>query len=289
MADQLTYLDTELIDEIIKNALIEDVGPGDYSTLATIDENSQGEASIIIKGHGILAGVEAVRRAFAVVDDKLQVRTLVADGDIVKPGDIAISIVGSIQSILSAERLVLNILQRMSGIATKTHKIVALIKGTKAKLLDTRKTTPNFRVFEKWAVKIGGGHNHRFALYDMIMLKDNHIDFSGGIPLAVNRTRKYLEVNKLNLKIEVETRTQDEVEEAVDAGVDRILLDNMSTEELHKAVLFIADRCKTEASGGIDESNIQDVAKTGVDYISVGGLTHSYQSLDISLKASVNK
>jgi nicotinate-nucleotide pyrophosphorylase (carboxylating) len=289
MTDQLSHLDPEVIDEIITNALNEDVGPGDYSTLATIDENALGQAIIIAKDKGILAGVEAARRVFTIVDDKLEVTSFIGDGGVVNPGDIAMTVAGSSRSILTAERLVLNILQRMSGIATKTHHLVALIKDTRAKLLDTRKTTPNFRTFEKWAVIIGGGQNHRFALYDMIMLKDNHVDFSGSITLAVARTKKYLANNNLNLKIEVETRTLEEVEEALSSGVDRILLDNMNTDELHQAVLFVAGRCQTEASGGIDESTIQAVARTGVDYISVGALTHSYKSLDMSLQASLNK
>jgi nicotinate-nucleotide pyrophosphorylase (carboxylating) len=286
---KLSYLNPELILKILKDALKEDIGPGDYSTLAAIDENTQGQASLIIKDNGVLAGVEVARQVFAILDDELNVQCFIDDGQLVKPGDIVLSLSGSARSILSAERLVLNIMQRMSGIATKTHKMKSLIDGTGVRLLDTRKTTPNFRAFEKWAVVIGGGENHRFALYDRIMLKDNHIDYSGGISEAVARTKKYLTKNNLDLKIEVETRTLDEVEEALNEGVDIILLDNMNLEELRKAVLLVNNKCATEASGGISEKNIKLVAATGVDYISVGALTHSYNSLDMSLKATITK
>ncbi len=286
---KLSYLNPELIVKILEDALKEDIGPGDYSTLASIDENTQGQASLIIKDNGVLAGVEVARQVFAILDDELNVQCFIDDGQLVKPGDIVLSLSGSARSILSAERLVLNIMQRMSGIATKTHKMKSLIDGTGVRLLDTRKTTPNFRAFEKWAVVIGGGENHRFALYDRIMLKDNHIDYSGGISEAVARTKKYLTKNNLDLKIEVETRTLDEVEEALNEGVDIILLDNMNLEELRKAVLLVNNKCATEASGGISEKNIKLVAATGVDYISVGALTHSYNSLDMSLKATITK
>ena len=287
--EQLSYLNPDLILKILHDALQEDIGPGDYSTLAAIDENTQGKVALIIKDSGVLAGVEVARQVFAIVDDQLQVQSFIEDGTLVEPGDIAFSVSGNARSILSAERLVLNIMQRMSGIATKTHKMNSLLTGTAVKLLDTRKTTPNFRAFEKWAVKIGGGENHRFALYDMIMLKDNHIDYAGGISAAVAKTKKYLAENNLALKIEVETRTLDEVNEALISGVDIILLDNMSLEELRKAVLLINNQCATEASGGINEENIKLIAATGVDYISVGALTHSYKSLDMSLKAALDK
>ena len=229
----------------------------------------------------------SVKQVFKIVDDQLEVQIHKQDGDLVKPPDNVLVVSGKVQSILSSERLVLNIMQRMSGIATKTNKMVSLIAGTGAKLLDTRKTTPNFRAFEKWAVKIGGGQNHRFALYDMIMLKDNHIDYSGGITKAVAKTKKYLKLNNLDLKIEVETRTIDEVSEAIESQVDIILLDNMNPEKLREAVKLVANQCVTEASGVIVENNIRAVAETGVDYISVGALTHSYKSLDMSLKATL--
>jgi nicotinate-nucleotide pyrophosphorylase (carboxylating) len=287
--EQLSYLNPELILKILQDALQEDIGPGDHSTLASIDENTQGKASLIIKDKGILAGIDVARQVFAIVDEKLQVHSFFEDGDLVKHDDIALSVTGNARSILSAERLVLNIMQRMSGVATRTHKMKSLIAGTGVKLLDTRKTTPNFRVFEKWAVKIGGGENHRFALYDMIMLKDNHIDYSGGISGAVAKTKKYLARNNLTLKIEVETRTLEEVQEALISGADIILLDNMNLEDLRKAVLMVNNKCITEASGGINEKNIKLVAATGVDYISVGALTHSYNSLDMSMKATLEK
>lgn len=287
MLKKLSYLNPELISDFIVRALKEDIGPGDYSTLSAIDEGTEGHASLIIKDHGVLAGVDVARKVFEIIDDSLEVAVNIKDGEIVKPGEIVLSVSGSARSILSSERLVLNIMQRMSGIATKTARVVSLIAGTGVKLLDTRKTTPNFRAFEKWAVKIGGGENHRFALYDMIMLKDNHIDYSGGITAAVAKSRDYLSKSGLNLKIEVETRTLPEVKEAVEAGVDIIMLDNMSTDVLRKAVLMVDKQCFTEASGGINENNIHAVAETGVDYISVGALTHSYESLDMSLKASL--
>lgn len=287
--EQLSYLNPEQILKILQDALQEDIGPGDYSTLAAIDESTQGKASLIIKDNGVLAGVDVARQVFAIVDEKLEVQSFFEDGALVKQDDIALSVTGNARSILSAERLVLNIMQRMSGVATRTYKMKSLIAGTGVKLLDTRKTTPNFRIFEKWAVKIGGGENHRFALYDMIMLKDNHIDYSGGISKAVAKTKTYLAKNNLALKIEVETRTLDEVQEALISGADIILLDNMSLEEIRKAVLMVNNESLTEASGGINEKNIKLVAATGVDYISVGALTHSYNSLDMSMKATFEK
>ncbi len=287
--EQLSYLNPDLIVNFLKQALEEDIGPGDYSTLAAIDKDAQGKASVLIKDSGVLAGVEVAKQVFEIVDHALEVTCFLEDGARVQAGDIAFSISGMVRSILSTERLVLNIMQRMSGVATKTHKMVSIIEGTGVKLLDTRKTTPNFRAFEKWAVKIGGGENHRFALYDMIMLKDNHIDYAGGISIAVAKTKEYLNSNNLDLKIEVETRTMAEVEEALNSDIDIILLDNMSPEELREAVLLVGKRCATEASGGINEHNIALIAATGVDYISVGALTHSYKSLDMSLKATIAK
>ena len=288
MNDFPSYIKQELIEEFIKKALLEDIGPGDYSTLAAIDNQARGQAELIIKDHGVLAGIEVAKVVFRLVDSRLILNTFKYDGAVVRYGDIAMTVSGSARSILSAERLVLNVLQRMSGIATKTNKLVALIDGTNAKLLDTRKTTPNFRAFEKWAVKIGGGENHRFALYDMIMLKDNHIDYAGGIKEAVESTKEYLAKNKLKLKIEVETRNLEEVKQALNADVDIILLDNMNIKDLKRAVLLVDKKCVTEASGGIDETTIRSVADTGVDFISVGALTHSYESIDMSLKASFN-
>jgi len=288
MIEKISYLKPDLITKVIQDALAEDLGPGDYSTLASIDEDTHGEASIIIKGKGVLAGIEVAKQVFAEVDQKLQVNVICQDGAAVDVGDLVLTVIGNARSILSSERLVLNMMQRMSGIATKTKYLCSLIEGTNACLLDTRKTTPNFRMLEKWAVKIGGGENHRFALYDMIILKDNHIDYAGGIINAVSKARKFLDDKNLDLKIEVETRTINEVAEALDAKVDIIMLDNMSINQLDNAVSLVNKKCRTEASGGIDADNIREVAKTGVDYISVGALTHSYQSLDMSLIARID-
>lgn len=281
------HLSPSLISKIIQDALIEDIGPGDYSTLASIDENAQGVASIIIKEKGVLAGIEVANKVFVEVDPGLVVVVLKKEGAVVDVGDIVLQVTGSARSILTAERLVLNFMQRMSGIATKTKHLCSLIEGSNVSLLDTRKTTPNFRIFEKWAVRIGGGMNHRIALYDMIMLKDNHIDYAGGISKAVSKTKKFLSDNDLELKIEVETRNIAEVEDAISADIDIILLDNMTIDMLKEAVILVNKKCKTEASGGIDELNIKEVAGTGVDYISVGALTHSYKSLDMSMKAEI--
>ena len=286
-AKKIAYLDSNKISAFIRTALDEDIGPGDYSSLAAIDNSAEGQADLIIKEPGVLAGLEVALQVFSTIDPILKIRTFFNDGDLVQPGDLVLSVHGKAQTILSAERLALNILQRMSGIATKTARMVKLIGHTNCQLLDTRKTTPNFRMFEKWAVLIGGGTNHRFALYDMIMLKDNHIDYSGGITKAVANTRAYLKTNSLDLRIEVETRTLAEVETALEAGADIILLDNMNLEELKQAVQLVGGRVKTEASGGITETTIGPIAETGVDFISVGALTHSYKSLDMSLKASI--
>jgi len=274
------------LDLIIANAVREDVGDGDHSSLACIPADAQGKAKLLVKDNGILAGVEFAKRVFSYVDPKLKLEILIEDGTTVKHGDIAFYVEGSSQSILKAERLVLNAMQRMSAIATKTAKYVNLLEGTGAKILDTRKTTPGIRALEKWAVKIGGGENHRFALYDMIMLKDNHIDFAGGIPEAIQKTKDYLKASSKDLKIIVEARNLKEVQAILDAGgVYRILLDNFNYQDSKRAVSMIGDQCLTESSGGIDESTIRLYAECGVDYISSGALTHSVSNLDLSLKA----
>ncbi|WP_026956077.1 carboxylating nicotinate-nucleotide diphosphorylase [Algoriphagus vanfongensis] len=281
-----SYLTEQAIQQFIQAAFAEDIGPGDYSSLAAIPEGKVGRARLLIKGDGILAGVEMAEKIFKRYDPGLQVEILKSDGEQVKFGDIGLIVSGSSASILSAERLVLNCMQRMSGIATLTHQMTQKILHTKARLMDTRKTTPNFRLMEKWAVHIGGGVNHRFALYDMVMLKDNHVDFAGGIPSAIARTRDYLDKNKLELKIEVETRNLQEVQEVLETGgVDYIMLDNMDYETMRQAVAMIDGRFLTEASGGITEETLAQVADCGVDFISMGALTHSVKSMDISLKA----
>ncbi|MGE0770588.1 MAG: carboxylating nicotinate-nucleotide diphosphorylase [Cyclobacteriaceae bacterium] len=282
---KLPYLTEEAISHFIKQALAEDIGEGDHSSLSSIAEQKEGRAELRIKASGILAGVELANRIFRTYDSHLVVDVLLSDGASVEPGQIALTVEGRVRSILSTERLVLNCMQRMSGIATYTRKLCKLIEGTGAQLMDTRKTTPNFRLPEKWAVAIGGGLNHRFALYDMIMLKDNHVDMAGGVGEAITRARQYLEKTGKKLLIEIETRNLDEVHQALQAGgVDVIMLDNMSTEDMKRAVQAIAGIFKTEASGGITEDNLRAVALCGVDYISVGALTHSVRSLDMSLK-----
>lgn len=275
------------LDLFIELALAEDVGDGDHSSLACVPNNVSGKAQMLIKEDGILAGVEIGVSIFNKVDTKLLVTVLLSDGTSVKPGDIAMTVEGSQQSILKAERLVLNVMQRMSGIATYTNKIVQLIDGTKTKVLDTRKTTPLLRTLEKQAVKIGGGENHRFGLYDMIMLKDNHIDYAGGIKAAVTKTKEYLNSTGRDLKIEVEARDLNEVKEILAiGGVDRIMLDNFNYSDTKTAVEIIGSTCETESSGGITIDTIRAYAECGVDYISIGALTHSIKSLDISLKAT---
>ena len=279
-------MDKQLIHHFITNALAEDVGDGDHTSLATIPGNTGGKAKLLVKDHGILAGVELAVEIFRVVDEHLRVNILMHDGDSIKPGDIALEVTGDAKSILTAERLVLNCMQRMSGIATKTHGIVELLKGTNTKVLDTRKTTPGIRYIEKWAVRIGGGVNHRFGLYDMILIKDNHVDYSGGIKQAIENTKKYLSQKGKKLDIEIEVRNLDELDQVLHAGgVNRILLDNFNFDDLRKAVKVIGGRYATEASGGITIDNIRQYAECGVDYISVGALTHSVKSLDLSLKA----
>lgn len=276
----------EEIDLIISNALREDIGDGDHSSLACIPANASGSAKLLVKDQGILAGVAFARQVFEAVDSKLRMEVLLEDGSSVAHGDIGFYVHGPSQSILKAERLVLNGMQRMSAIATKTAAYVQLLKGTGARVLDTRKTTPGIRALEKWAVRIGGGENHRFALYDMIMLKDNHIDFAGGITAAIEKTREYLEQTGRDLKIIVEARDLSEVKEILQSeGIHRILLDNFNYADTRKAVALIGDRCQTESSGGITESTLREFALCGVDYISSGALTHSVVNLDLSLKA----
>ncbi|MEM6525441.1 MAG: carboxylating nicotinate-nucleotide diphosphorylase [Bacteroidota bacterium] len=283
---QLSYLTDDALENFIVNAFSEDVGDGDHSTLASVPETAINSAMVLFKDSGIAAGMEMTRMIFNHFDPSVELNFLVNDGDEVSQGDIGVRIHGSSQSILTCERLSLNCMQRMSGIATYTKKLKTLIGHTKAELLDTRKTTPNFRLAEKWAVAIGGGTNHRYGLYDMVMLKDNHIDFAGSIEKAVSATKKYLQKTNKQLKIEVETRNMDEVNQALKAKVDVIMLDNMSIDMMTEAVKKIGNLCKTEASGGITEKTISAVAECGVDYISVGALTHSTKSLDISLKAT---
>jgi nicotinate-nucleotide pyrophosphorylase (carboxylating) len=279
------YLTEAAISHFIKSALAEDIGEGDYSTQATIPSDKKSKARLLVKDNGILAGVEIAEKIFRFVDSSLQLTLFKNDGDPISKGDVAFEVSGSAQVILSTERLVLNCMQRMSGIATQTNHLTKIIEGTSAKLMDTRKTTPNFRLMEKWAVAIGGGKNHRFALYDMIMLKDNHIDVAGNISLAVANTRDYLKEKNKKLLIEVETRNLKEVQEALNTGaVEIIMLDNMSIKQMKEAVKLIGGKCKTEASGGITETNLRSVAECGVDYISMGALTHSVKSLDLSLK-----
>lgn len=280
------YITQEGLEDFIDRAFKEDLGDGDHSTLASIPSDAVKSAYLVMKEDGVIAGMGLATLIFNRLDPEMKLEPQAKDGDRVKTGDIILRLHGKVHAILGGERLLLNCMQRMSGIATKTAELTALIDGTKAKLLDTRKTTPNMRMLEKWAVTIGGGVNHRYGLYDMIMLKDNHNDFAGGITSAVNATKQYLKETGRNLKIEVETRNLQEVEEALNVGgVDRIMLDNMSNEEMRAAVKLVANRSETEASGGITEKTIRSVAETGVDYISVGALTHSIKSLDISLKA----
>lgn len=274
------------IDYIIENAIREDVGDGDHSSLACIPKTAFGKAKLLVKDEGVIAGIDFAKQVFSYVDNTLEIEILIEDGAPVKYGDIVLYVSGSSQSILKSERLVLNAMQRMSAIATKTNHFVALLEGTGTKILDTRKTTPGIRALEKWAVKIGGGENHRFALYDMIMLKDNHIDFAGGITKAIEKTRHYLNATSRDLKIIVEARSLEEIEEILRCeGVYRILIDNFNYEDTRKAVELIGDTCLTESSGGINENTIRGYAECEVDYISSGALTHSVYNMDLSLKA----
>lgn len=274
------------LEIVIANVIREDVGPGDYSSLACIPDSASGKAQLLVKEDGIIAGVAFAKMIFDYVDADLQVDTFIEDGAKVKKGDVVFHVSGSSQSILKAERVVLNSMQRMSAIATKTNQYVQLLDGTSTKILDTRKTTPGFRAPEKWAVKIGGGENHRFALYDMIMLKDNHIDFAGGITLAIAKTKDFLKANNLDLKIIVEARDLEEIKEILKSdGVHRILIDNFNFEDTRKAVALIGNQCQTESSGNINETTIRQYAQCGVNYISSGALTHSVFNMDLSLKA----
>jgi len=274
------------INEIIERAILEDIGDGDHTSLATIPDDATGRARLLVKETGILAGVKVAEQVFYMIDPEIKFVLLLQDGTKIKYGDIAFTVEGRSRSLLSAERLALNFMQRMSGIASYTHSLVSKIEGLDTKILDTRKTTPLLRELEKKAVKIGGGYNHRMGLYDMIMIKDNHNDFAGGIKKAIDSTRKYLEEKNKELKIEIEVRNFDELKQVLDyGGVDRIMLDNFSPHDLKEAVKVIGGRYETEASGGIDDENIREYAETGVQFISVGALTHQIQSLDLSLKA----
>ena len=276
----------KLIDDLIKLAFAEDIGDGDHTTLCCIPATEMGKSQLIIKEDGVLAGVEMARRVFKAFDPELKMTVFIEDGAEVKKGDIAFVVEGKVQSLLQTERLMLNIMQRMSGIATTTRKYVKRLEGTKTHVLDTRKTTPGMRMIEKEAVRIGGGMNHRIGLFDMILLKDNHVDFAGGISKAITRAQKYLKEKGKNLKIEIEVRNFDELEEALQTGgIDRIMLDNFSIENTKEAVRRVAGRVELESSGGITFDTLRDYAECGVDYISVGALTHSVKSLDMSFKA----
>jgi nicotinate-nucleotide pyrophosphorylase (carboxylating) len=274
------------IEKLVDLAIHEDIGDGDHSALSSIPADATGKAKLLVKDDGILAGVELALFIFNKIDPQLKVEVLLNDGATVKHGDIAFYVTGAERSILQAERLVLNFMQRMSGIATTTYNLVKLIEGTNCRLLDTRKTTPGLRIIEKWSVKIGGGYNHRFGLYDMIMLKDNHVDFCGGIEKAIDAANNYITQNGKNLAIEIETRKLNDVARVIaHGGVQRIMLDNFTVEDAAKAVTLIAGCFETEASGGITEETLRSYAETGVNFISVGALTHSVKSLDLSLKA----
>lgn len=277
---------TDNLDELIKLWFAEDIGDGDHTTLSSIPETAMGKQQLIIKEAGVLAGVEVAKRIFAAFDPDLKMTQYLHDGDRVKPGDIAFVVEGKVRSLLQTERLMLNIMQRMSGVATRTAEYVKLLEGTKTHVLDTRKTTPGLRLLEKEAVKIGGGCNHRIGLFDMILLKDNHVDFAGGIANAINRAHDYLKSKGKDLKIEIEVRSFDEIRQVLETGgVDRIMLDNFSVENTRKAVEMIGGRYEIESSGGITFETLRSYAECGVDFISVGALTHSVKSLDMSFKA----
>lgn len=276
----------QLIDDLIKLAFAEDIGDGDHTTLSSIPATAMGKSQLIIKEDGVLAGVNIARKIFHNFDPDLKINVFIEDGTEVKKGDIAFTVEGKVQSLLQTERLVLNVMQRMSGIATTTRKYVKALEGTKTRVLDTRKTTPGMRMLEKEAVKIGGGVNHRIGLFDMILLKDNHVDFAGGIEKAITRAKEYLKEKGKDLKIEIEVRNFDELQQAMNVGgIDRIMLDNFNVENTKKAVDQVGGRYELESSGGITFDTLRQYAETGVDYISVGALTHSVKSLDMSLKA----
>lgn len=278
-------IESPLIDAVIDIAFKEDIGDGDHTTLSCIPHDLEGRARLLVKQDGILCGVELAKKIFEKFDPTLKMSQILHDGDSIKKGDIAFTVEGKTISILQTERLVLNFMQRLSGIATQTHEYVKLLEGTNTKILDTRKTTPGLRLLEKYAVKIGGGENHRIGLYDMILIKDNHIDYAGGVTQAITKTKEYLKAKGKDLKIEVEARTLAEIEEILKFDVERILIDNFTPEETKKAVALINGKCKTESSGGITKESIRAYAEAGVDYISVGALTHHISSLDLSLKA----
>lgn len=274
------------IKAFIERALKEDIGSGDHTSLATVPADAQGAAQLLVKENGILAGVEVARKVFELVDPQLRLSVFIEDGSHIKKGDIAFRVEGKSQSILTAERLALNFMQRMSGIATKTNSFVKLVEDLPVKILDTRKTTPNLRIFEKWAVRLGGGANHRIGLYDMILIKDNHVDFCGGIAQAIESVQKYLTEKNLDLPIEIETRNIEEVKQVLNkGGVDRIMLDNYTFSDMREAVKLINKKYETEASGNVNLQTVRGYAETGVDFISVGAITHSAVALDLSLKA----
>ena len=276
-----------MIDQYIQTFLQEDIGDGDHSTQACVPKTNSGSANLLVKEDGILAGIEIIKRVYELFDPKIEFIQFKKDGDSIFVGDVAFKVLGASQTILTTERTVLNILQRMSAIATQTKNIVEKVKGYPVKILDTRKTTPGFRFFEKEAVRIGGGSNHRFGLFDMVMLKDNHIDYAGGVNNAIEKTKAYLSDKKLNLKIEIEVRNFDELNQVLaTGGVNRIMLDNFSPSDITLALKMIPASCETEASGGITIENVLEYAKTGIQFISIGALTHSVKSLDLSLKAS---
>jgi nicotinate-nucleotide pyrophosphorylase (carboxylating) len=282
----MEHISNQLIDELIRLSFAEDVGEGDHTTLSAIPASAVGKVQLIIKEDGILAGVEAARKIFRAFDAGLRITVFIRDGSRVKYGDVAFTVEGKVQSLLQTERLALNVMQRMSGIATTTRRYVDKLEGTKTRVLDTRKTTPGMRALEKEAVRIGGGTNHRFGLFDMILLKDNHVDFAGGIEQAISGVRKYLSAQGKRLPVEIEVRNFEELNQALSAGgIDRILLDNFSVENTRKAVDMVAGKYELESSGNITSDTIRDYAEAGVDYVSVGALTHSVMSLDMSLKS----